>query len=278
MTEPIFILGSVRSGTTILAHCLGSHPDVCWAYTPETGYELSSLWAQWTDLELGVPEIGCRCGPSDRPAGPTQRDRLARGLAQFHQQFNGGKGRLLLKHPHFWNKLGWLRGALPRARLVISSRDLRSTVLSTQMLWMRTMRRTGYKHYLPPEPDACWWVVPPDWREGDPARVFPGGSVVVLAEYWLRVYQTLDTQLQPSDRPLFFHHEDLLQRPHECLDRLADGLGLSPFAQDLIPSIDSRRNQRWQALLTSAERAQLDDFVAAHGSTIGGLRCCDRRV
>ncbi|MCA9797218.1 MAG: sulfotransferase, partial [Candidatus Eremiobacteraeota bacterium] len=275
MASPIFILGSVRSGTTILAHCLGSHPEVCWAHKADTGYELSPLWVRWSDLELGVPELGCRCGPAHQPASVQEQARLAAGLAEFHQQFNGGKGRLLLKHPHFWNKLGWLRTALPEARLVVSSRDLRSTVLSTQMLWLRTFRRTGLKHYLPPESDACWWVVAGDWQQGEAERIFPGGSVAVLAEYWLRVYQAFERDLAQFERPLVFHHEDLLQQPRQSLDRLAAELGLAQFPDGCVPTIDKTRNQRWQALLSTPEKAELDDFVCAHRQAIESLRCCD---
>lgn len=91
-------------------------------------------------------------------------------------------------------------------------------VLSTQMLWLRAAKLFGVRHYLPEEPNACWSCSPPAPSDiVEPARLFPGGSVAVLAEYWLRVHETLDTALAGFERPLFVRHRDLIADPFSTL-------------------------------------------------------------
>lgn len=275
--DPIFIVGTVRSGTTILAECLGEHPEVAWI-RGVFGQELSAEWRKWGGIEIAVPGLASAAGCPPVAVAEATDDRhlrLQRGFAQLLRRQGAGK-RLLNKQPHLWNKLGFVHAVFPRARLVVTSRDLRSTVASTQLLWMRLAHAQGVAHYLPPAADACWSCVPPTpMGDVDTARLFPGGEIRVLAEYWLRVYEAIEDALGKFERPIAVRHRDLASRPRETVAALAAALDLTPVARAPSVELDPGRNDRWRRFLSSRERRELDAFIDEHRTRIVRLRFTD---
>jgi hypothetical protein len=274
LQQPIFIVGTVRSGTTLLAGTLGRHPDIHYAE-----YELTPEWCDLAGIEIGSPG-----GPHTHcpPLGAEEvtdevRDRVHRGFAEIHQRgAEHPQARFLNKNPHLSNKLPFLQAIFPNARLIICCRDLRSTVLSTQMLWMRLRRTYGVTHYLPHDPDQCWQLAHPERLEGlETERVFPGGSVAVLAEYWLNTYERIDRTAGVFDRPLLARHGDVVSDPQATLDRILEHVDLSPYPMERLPRIDPARNQRWDKLLARREREELEGYIESHESRIRALRYAD---
>jgi hypothetical protein len=270
LASPIFIVGTVRSGTTLLAACLGEHPRIRAA-----AHELSAEWHSLGGVEIGSPEAPCaECTAADGEAITSEvRHRLQHGFERiFARERRRGEEIFLNKNPHLWNKLPFLRAAFPDARLIVASRDVRSTVLSNQMLWMKIAKRRGVRHHLPEDPAACWSLAPPgDDAAWDPERSFPGGSVTVLAEYWLRAYETIAREIGAFDRLLYAHHQTLVEDPEGELNRLVGGLGLEPMSMAGVPRIDPHRNRRWEVLLARREREELEAFLEAQSERVAAL-------
>ncbi|REK17274.1 MAG: sulfotransferase, partial [Planctomycetota bacterium] len=251
LQRPIFIVGTVRSGTTLLAKCLGDHPEICWVH--DEGTEMSTTWHTATRVSLGVPRLACEhCLPADATAATDAVREQTRSAfdALFRQERAAGEHRFLGKNPHLWNKLPFLKALFPDAELVVTSRDLRSTVLSTQFLWMRLERQYNVRHYLPPEDDRCFRCVSvANSADLDPARLFPGGKVTVLADYWLRAHEAIERAVASSSRAICVRHRDLVEDAATTLDHLHERLGVKPLGDRLDTEIDVSRNQRWSVLL-----------------------------
>jgi hypothetical protein len=277
LDRPIFIVGTVRSGTTLLAKSLGEHPAIQWGRDGD--FELSSTWHRESHLKFGVPGLDCvDCSP----AGESQTtneccERVHAAFAKIHECGAGSSNaRFLNKNPHLWNKLPFVRKAFPGACLIVTSRDVRSTVLSTQLLWMRLEKQHGLCHYLPRNPECCWsCIAAADACHYDPKRTFPGGDVAVLAEYWLRTYETIDAHLDDFETLLLVEHRRFVENPEQSLSDLHAALDLPPVAAPPETEIDPRRNHRWKSLLTSREQEQLDGWVDRHRRRIRALRSAD---
>jgi hypothetical protein len=278
LDRPLFIIGSVRSGTTVLARWLGEHPQIYWA-RGRRDIELACEWRRHASIDIGMPLAkGTHCPPlTAADATPERRARVNEvfaALLDFSDKTPGA--RFLGKMPHFCNKLDFVRALFPDAGLIVTARDLRSTVLSTQVLWMRTHHREGTRHYLPPDEDSCWSCSPPLDAAGlDPARLFPGGDVAVIAEYWLRSYEAIERSAPLFATCVLIRHRDFAADPWQAIDRICTANGLEHARWEPAVPIDPDRNQRWPKLLTRRERDRVEEFIDRHRERIARLEWAD---
>ncbi len=140
--QPIFVVGSERSGTTLLATLLGRHPGI--AATPETHllYDLRGGSSQnheglltavfanprLDDLQLDREAVARRF--AEGPA--TEADLCRVILEQFAAQ--QGKARVAEKSPHHLLAVPTLLGWYPGARVLCIVRDGRDAVLSLRRM------------------------------------------------------------------------------------------------------------------------------------------------
>lgn len=293
VVDPVFLVGSVRSGSTLLARWLGSHPRLAYL-----GFELSEVWSEAGGVEIACPDtLDAHCPAWNDAELPAERAEALRHALGQRLVLDGAEpgDRLLNKNPHLSNKLPLVTGLFPDARLVVTARDLPSTVASTERLWRKVFEQHGRRHLLPAiDPEAsraglapCWSQTPPvDPDDVDPRRLFPGGAWEVLAEYWLATYEAVDagfararelsrTAGRDLPEPILVCHRDLVADPGGTLERVLDALDLP--ARDLAPPapLDPTRNDRWRELLGPDGVAALGRFVDRNRERIEALTWAD---
>jgi hypothetical protein len=111
---PIFIVGMMRSGTTLVEQILSSHPDV------GAGGEISF----WGDVNLG---------PSSRLPDEEGLKRVQAKYLDLLQQLTPGKPHVTDKMPSNYLALGMIHLAFPNAKIIHCKRDPVDTVLSIYM-------------------------------------------------------------------------------------------------------------------------------------------------
>jgi tetratricopeptide (TPR) repeat protein len=117
--RPVFIVGMLRSGTTLAEQILASHPQVFGAgeltfFGAETATAFANAAAARSRLDFTEVELR----------------RLAAGYLDLLQRLSSGTARVIDKFPTNFFLLGLIRAVLPRARIIHMQRDPRDTCLS----------------------------------------------------------------------------------------------------------------------------------------------------
>lgn len=232
--QPIFLLGSPRSGTTMLGQLLAAHPQVAYWEEPRPIWSLGNAYLPDDVLD----ESHCR------PA-------VARKIDQHFHQFleRSHRNRFMEKTPSNTLRVRFLQALYPDCRIIHIYRDGRAVVASSlkmlqtppakgrilarlretpieswpalAMLFYRDviMRRLrgGQKPYWGPRPPQ--WR---DWLDLPPA--------LMLARQWkaLVTQARADLAALPASNWIECRYEDLLQRPAEVLPELLAFAGLPP--------------------------------------------------
>ena len=126
---PIFVTGLPRSGTTLVEAILAAHPQVT------AGGELGAAKGATADLRARIAE----------GATPTSDDLTAAGeaYAQAARRTVGAAERFTDKSIFSFLDIGLLRAILPRARVVVVTRDPRDVGLS---LWRNAFRDGTHRY------------------------------------------------------------------------------------------------------------------------------------
>jgi hypothetical protein len=276
---PIFIVGTIRSGTTLLADLLGTSGAIA-----HCGFELKDIWSRDGGVPMASPKtrdtICPECGAGDIRAG------MAEALAKaFRKRMDACEGKmpgavLLNKNPHLCNKLPLVLELFPTARIIWIHREMHKVVASTKRLFVDVWQRQKTWHHWPlPSPSVrnrCWGASFDDIAaaEADPGRTFPGGDVSCIAEYWLESNRAVAEFLSSAAPGIVcgISEEALLADPPRELARLFRFLGLPSTLDDvLIRGIDKSRDARWRIALSEAEMRTLDDFVLKRGAEIDAI-------
>ena len=212
---PIFIVGSGRCGTTLLTDILGSHPELL-------GYpgEANDLWHPRTypfdasgvaDEPIEAdPAAFTRLSMAHWPRG--HEKTIARAFSGYHLLKTPSR-TLFVKSAMISFMLDPIDRMFPDARFVHLFRNGPSVVASYM-----EKNYGRYRRYNPPEDE---------YRNR-------------VARYWndclLEIGRAArELGLRDAGRFHEFSYEDVCDRPHAELDRLADFLGLDPggFAYDV---------------------------------------------
>lgn len=275
--KPVFVVGSMRSGTTLFADLLGEFEGIV-----NCPFELKNIWSKIG----GVPNASARTRERYCPQFTIadiklgQAQKLTDAFLKEKEKNSAGKSidaYFLNKNPHLCNKLDFVMGLFPDAHFIWISRSLPFVVASLKALFDDVHNRQKTWHYWPEcsgkSNVRCWEAFhsnPPP--EGvDPARCFPGGNVRYLAEYWLECNRAVRNFVNgiSEDRFLIVQSERLISETEEELSRCLGFLGL-PLT---LPSIvnertDSNRNKIWGSRLNIDEHHALLDFVKSNAEDI----------
>lgn len=277
MMQPILIVGSGRSGTTLMYELLASHPDASWFSN------LTNRWPRIPQLaalsRLSTPpwvgrgprpvegyRIWDHCLPGlTNPAAPLDardvtKEHVSRleTVINIHNQFHG-RPRFLNKNTRNTRRIPFLEHALDKPIFVHVLRDPRAATAS--------LVRVDF------------WKTLPVWnQEGlTPKRwVDAGGNEAELAaSLWAAEVETAreSGMRLPKERYLEVRYEDLVTAPHDVLTHVLGHCLLEPepvvsgTLRRFKISTDSLK--LYERLLTKQDLQRVEDVTAEIASSLG---------
>ncbi len=277
--RPVFIIGSGRSGTTVLYNLLSGHPQLCWFSNLTDRYPRMPL-LPLTHRLLDVPLLGDRMRrnivqsnrgfPNIRPVEAehlyhqycgfiddresTLADRDAAVEARFRAQIEKhlcatGRTRFVTKQTANNQRLGLMMAMFPDARVVHIIRDGRAVASSLHHVrWWRDI--------------AIWWYggkKAADWEaEGHE-------PIELCARQWLRDTQICREQGSAlGERYLEVRYEDLVQSVPEVISRMLGHCQLRADTRYLtsLPTQLDDRNDAWKTRLSVEQQTVLANTLS----------------
>ena len=245
--RPIFIVGMMRSGTTLIEQILSSHPQVHGA-------------GERSDFKLAVEKVvGPLAYPDLVPAlSPSQLDEIGAAYVAGLAEQTKGALRFTDKMPPNFSYVGLIRLALPNARIIHARRDPVDTCLSSfSILFQQPL---GYVYDL-----------------GELGRFYRAYDRVM--EHWRRVL--------PADAMLEVQYEDVVADMESQARRILAYCGLPwddaclAFHKSSRPVLTASAAQVRQPLYRSsvgrwhAYRDQLKPLLEALGPLVPGAESAE---
>jgi hypothetical protein len=265
--KPIILLGSGRSGTSLLGRIFSRHPEV--AYLPEP----RPIWmygnSYRNDHYLTEKDL---------------KPRIARYIDHRFAEFleKSGRMRFAEKTPSNCLRIRFIHALYPDCKIIHIYRDGRDVVrsmlkiqekkprkgilrdrMATTPIWewpsyfpmlMRTYWRTNVRG----KSATYWGAQPPGWREWAdlPAHM-------VVAHQWRALVETAieDGRKLPQQSYFEMRYERLIREPHRCIDEMCNFAEIAP-SQEMSnladERIDPNRPAKWRATLSPEQE---DDIV-----------------
>jgi len=256
--QPIFILGSPRSGTTMLVDLLDRSPSLV-SFARGSQF----LWEMFHTLQSSGWE-----SQVVRPDEITSRER--RVVNWTIHELCGGK-RYLDKFPRNCLRGEYLYELFPDARFVAIHRDGRSAVSSLITGWQRA-GKFGHGTNMPVTLDIAgygggnWkFLVPPGWRE------YATGHTLaeVCAFQWsegnaaiLRAKERI-----PAAQWTEVRYEEFLDAPRATASRLLEGVGL-PQEEEVLSWAERLDTHVSRTAVSDPSR---DKWRSRHGQEVASI-------
>ncbi|MEM4721615.1 MAG: sulfotransferase [Candidatus Methanomethylicaceae archaeon] len=289
-----FIIGSPRSGTTILGQILGLHPRIAQWYEPYFVWDryFRSAPDDYRDRSHATPQV-------------VQYIRKA-----FNEYRSALRADIVVdKSPRNCLKMEFLEAIFPDAKFIFLYRDGRDTVLSIYREWLRRKRlleeTKGWrgagqlintiKEWLARQPlwrhrwQAFLFEAGPPWkwmqgrflhRERWNGRIgwgprFPGWEELIghcsllefAAHQWARCVGSFLPYAErlSNSSALIVRYEDFVQDPKTELQRMLDFLGVAmpDNFMKLVPPIKSNNYGKWLRELTHEELHTIEPIISS---------------
>ena len=243
--SPVFLVGCARSGTTLLAGMLGTHPRI--AEWSEANYLWDPGWYPWRPafahkrpLEVDPVAFTARWWSENRQ----RRQPIAAAFGAY-QALHGGEV-LLNKSPFHTFRIPHLLELFPDARFVHVVRDGRAVAHSYAGHLLRKGKLREWPEELREELTA------------DPHRL-----VLRTAEVWRQSTAEVETRVRELDlatrgRLAETTYEELVADPAGVLAGLHRFLGVEPRPADANAWVLKNQNHKWRATLPAAVRDELE--------------------
>lgn len=271
LRRPVFVVGCMRSGTTILADLLGEHPEI--VHCP---FELRHIWSGSGGIPMASPKTKDRTCEhltgehlQDVSVDPLKRSLYAEYIDKKTDKSE--HARFLNKNPHLSNKVELAHAIFPDAQFIWIYRDLYRVTASLKRLFEYGLQVKQTWHYWPEKSDSntvrCWhcYFDESELDTLDKERLFPGGNIRYLAEYWYETNRYLwefTRKLGPG-KVLPIREEDLIANPKLQLAKITGFLGIR-LRTEYSVVMDASRNADWVKHLSKSELETLVDFVSEY--------------
>jgi hypothetical protein len=253
--KPIFIVGVMRSGTTLLYKRMCRHPDLAWLNKTSKKFPRSVLMtrliypfhrdrrpteASWIWSRFAREEDDALDARDVTP----EASRFYHGVFAAQLRFFG-KPRFLCKYPRNMLRMAYLNAIFPDALFVHIIRDGRAVAHS--------MYRCRERHG---GPAAYWGIRPPGWR--DLLAMEPLEACAMQWKLSVRRARQSAAALPPG-RYTEVRYEELVSRPVDNLRRVAEACGLQ-WDQDHLRAVTAdieSRNYKWRDAFAPAQVERL---------------------
>ncbi|HUN23510.1 MAG TPA: sulfotransferase [Anaerolineales bacterium] len=268
----LFIIGAMRSGTTLLAETLDLHPEI--VHCP---FELRDIWSKYGGVSMASPKTKDRfcCFMDETNQKPYQAQLISDEFNKRykkHGRFKNKNAYFLNKNPHLCNKIRLLKTIFPESYIIWIMRDMYSVIHSLSALFEKIYTSKNYFHYWPEasskETFRCFSCFDKNFVNKYNVRkdrLFPGGNMEYLAEYWLESNLSLaDYYSEHSSSKLFrISEEELIAEPHKKLSEICDFLAINNnnFNKNRFTNWDLSRNDKWKKSQTENDKKLLSEFI-----------------
>jgi hypothetical protein len=295
--QPIFIVGCGRSGTTLLFDLLSTHPGL----TRTTGYPDGEDHEGWIThgkcVMAGIGNVhhakyGSGINGQQFCLHMTREDLTESIVRAMHGYYwtsvlgENAEQRVINKQPHLSNKLDYVLGIFPDARIVHIVRDCEPMVAS----WLAVMSdHPSLVVYWPSDEEyPCLWLMPkPDdevalARLARHSRFFPGGGAELWIDYWCKVNTGIAKQMTDRNSQLLtVRYEDLIAQPGLVLGKIVDFCDLGKFefaVHNLDPTTAGKHAQLMTPSLREAIARQAGPVRRAFGYEDGDASPLANRI
>lgn len=196
----VFIVGCYNSGTELLMHLLGTHPDI--SSLPQEGQFLSDELV--CDYELGLPRMWILREDlfrlTEQDEGP-DADRIRR---EWLMRLDRDKSVFVEKSPPNTARTRWLQHHFENATFLV-------------------LVRNGYA------------VAEGIRRKAEPRHRKDGWPIDLCARQWARSYEVLLEDAEHLDRVHWVRYEDFVEAPEERTREILDFLGIDDGGDGIDP-------------------------------------------
>ncbi len=282
LKPPIFVLGNIRSGTSILADLISAHPSLVKWHEPRT---------LWLFADPGRPH-----DEFDERDASERVVRYIRKRFLEYQETHGGR-RVLEKTPQNILKLRYVRAIFPEATFVFIVRSPFSYISSVEAKWQRVVKPDRLMRRFRETP---FWQVPYYLRQAcsdqfnkrilkrkyihvygaryagifdDMRRV---DLLTVIARQWAISSRIAERDLESFEpgRVFRLRYEDLVLDPVRHLERISAHCGIEPTPEMYKMAsevVDPGRQVKWRRFDPGMLRPllpELESEMKRHGYEI----------
>jgi hypothetical protein len=278
INKPVFVVGCGRSGTTLLFDLLSQHPQLA----RTTGYPDGEDHEGWIKFgkcvmagigNVNSDKYGSGINGYHACLHMTAEDVTPEIVEGMHRYYwndvlkNDKAKRVINKCPHNSNKLDYMLGIFPDAKIVHIVRDCEPMVAS----WIAVMNdHPALVLYWPEEDFPCFSLLPkPDSPTALKClarheRFFPGGGAALFIDYWRKTNMGIEKQMQGRlNQLLVVRYEDLVAKPDHVLSGIAKFCELSPY-EFAVANMDPNTASKHKHLLPEG----LEEIIGIQAETV----------